>query len=515
MRRFLSGSVLALVAVLPLRAEGPAGKVVAETWEAAYLDGARMGHQHTVIRQLEVGGRKVYRTTKTMTLTLRRYNSVVTQRIAASTDETADGKVVGLALTQFLDPDRRLTQEGRVQDGRLVVSTPSEPAGRAVDWDPNVVGLYGQERMFQERKARPGDRFRFLDYQLPFLSTVTMDVAVKDREGADVLVPGKDRERPRAERQKKELLRVEVTPGKVRVGGAEIALPRLVLWLDDGRVPVRQESEMPGLGKLTLYRATKDIALEEGAAPALLPDLGLNALVKLDRAIDRPHEAREVVYRITVKGDDDPVSTFTRDARQRVENRDGNSFDLHVHAVREPQDVEGPGKPGEEFLKSSYFLDSDDARVRDIARRVGGDETDPWRKAQKLEGWVHENMRGSTAVAFATAGQVARELTGDCRQHAMLLAALCRAAGIPARTAVGLVYDNDPERGPLLAFHMWTEVWVKSQWLMLDATLGKGSVGAAHLKVADHSWHDTQTLAPLLPVTRVLGRIKVEVVSVK
>jgi transglutaminase-like putative cysteine protease len=97
----------------------------------------------------------------------------------------------------------------------------------------------------------------------------------------------------------------------------------------------------------------------------------------------------------------------------------------------------------------------------------------------------------------------------------MLTAALCRAAGVPARTAVGLVYLQDRERGPVLGFHMWTEVWVHGQWLAIDATLGRGSIGAGHLKIADHSWQDTQTLAPLLPVVRALGKVKVEVVSVK
>jgi hypothetical protein len=56
---------------------------------------------------------------------------------------------------------------------------------------------------------------------------------------------------------------------------------------------------------------------------------------------------------------------------------------------------------------------------------------------------------------------------------------------------------------------------VRGQWFGVDATLGQGSVGAGHLKITDHSWRDIQTLAPLLPVTRVLGKIQVEVVSVK
>ena len=144
-----------------------------------------------------------------------------------------------------------------------------------------------------------------------------------------------------------------------------------------------------------------------------------------------------------------------------------------------------------------------------------GDEKDPWRKAQRIEKWVHEHMKPNAEVNFAPASQVLRDLQGDCRQHAMLTAALCRAAGVPARTAIGLVYVNDPDRGPVLGFHMWTEVWIAGQWLMLDAVLGQGNVGAGHLKIADHSWQDIQTLAPLLPVTRVIGKVKIEVVGVK
>jgi hypothetical protein len=34
------------------------------------------------------------------------------------------------------------------------------------------------------------------------------------------------------------------------------------------------------------------------------------------------------------------------------------------------------------------------------------------------------------------------------------------------------------------------------------------------LKISDASWHNTETLAPLLPVTRVMGRISVEVLKV-
>jgi hypothetical protein len=42
--------------------------------------------------------------------------------------------------------------------------------------------------------------------------------------------------------------------------------------------------------------------------------------------------------------------------------------------------------------------------------------------------------------------------------------------------------------------------------------LGKGQVGACHLKIGDQSWQDTYDQAPLLPVFRVLGRLSIDVV---
>ena len=60
---------------------------------------------------------------------------------------------------------------------------------------------------------------------------------------------------------------------------------------------------------------------------------------------------------------------------------------------------------------------------------------------------------------------------------------------------------------------MWTEVWIKGRWIAIDATLGKGYVGATHLKITDHSWHDERTMTPIFPVIRVVGRVSIQVLS--
>ncbi len=75
------------------------------------------------------------------------------------------------------------------------------------------------------------------------------------------------------------------------------------------------------------------------------------------------------------------------------------------------------------------------------AKQAAGDEKDPWRVAVALERFVNREVKKKDFTqAFASAAEVAKTREGDCTEHAVFLAALARARGIPARVAIGLVY---------------------------------------------------------------------------
>ncbi|HZT81872.1 MAG TPA: transglutaminase domain-containing protein [Gemmataceae bacterium] len=521
MRRIvLCGVVGLFLSLAPARAADAPGKVVKEVWDAAYFEGHKVGFVHTTVREVEKDGRKLYATSMELDLTIRRYKAVARLGMETGTIETADGKVVGVFMRQFdytggarktrVSLTGTVTETGkqlhtRTADGRIDKNVP---------WDPEVIGLYRQERLFQDRKAKPGDTFTYRSYEPTLNAVLTISAAIKDKEEVDVLRPAKGGPKGKVVRAKEQLLRVETAPEELRVGDKSVRLPGMVAWLDRDLMTVRSQMELPPLGNLTLYRTTREVATAAGDPAGPVVDLGRASLIRLSAGIPNPHATRSAVYRVTVKGDRDVATALARDARQQVRNVDGDTFELHVKAVRAPRPKEDPGEPPADCLKSCYYLDSDDPRVRELARDAVGSETDPWRKAQRIERFVHNRMRGDNGVDFCKASDVARSLRGDCRQHAMLTAAMCRAAGVPSRLAIGLVYVNDREKGPVMGFHMWTEVWVKGQWLDLDATLGQGSIGAAHIKVSADSWHDAQSLTPLLPLQRVLGKMSIEVVSV-
>jgi len=440
--------VVVLVASVTAAPE-PAPKRVRDLWDSAYLDGTRTGYVHTTVDEVERDGKKALRTTLTLHMTLKRFEDTIQMHVETGTEEAADGKVTAVFMKQMLGKEQQLVMNGTVDGKQLHVKVKGNMnLDRKIPWNDQVVGLAHEQDIFKEKKVKAGDTFSYLHFEPMLNAVVTVKVNVKELEDVEV------------NKQKVKLLRAEAKPEKI----AEVQLPGTTYWLDKDLQVVKSSVDMPGLGKMTLLRTTQAAALKD-VTPAAIGDIGLTQLLSLNRRLNNPHDTRAVVYKITMPEDDEPSRSFALDARQDAKNSRGKSFELHIKAVRQPP-AKAPAdakEPGEEYLKSNFYINSADARVKDHAKTAVGTETDPWKKAQRIEKWVKNNMKlANFTEAMATADHVAKTLEGDCTEHAMLTAAMCRAAGIPSRTAIGLVYV-DMKKGPVLGYHMWTEVWVRGE----------------------------------------------------
>jgi transglutaminase-like putative cysteine protease len=480
---------------------GTADRVVEEIWEEARIEDARVGYVHTLVEEVDAGTAKRLRATATLDLTLRRYGSIVRLRTEQGTEETAEGRVVAVFLRQGQEGSRQLDLRGELEDGRMHVTVDGGRLERRLSWPAGVVGWYGRDHLFQKRRPVAGDHFEFLRYE-PIFNTVTT-VRVQVRGGEEVALPAGP----------KRLLRIDMTPDRLEAPGVKVQPPGCTWWLDGEFLPVRRTFDLEGLGTVVLTRTTRQAAITP-AAPGAAADIGMKTLIPVDRRIPRPYATRSAVYRITLRDDGEREAVFSDDAHQAVRRLDRDRFEVRVHPPAVPRRQTDAGPPPEDCLAACHYIDCDNEAIRTLATRAVGDESDPWKKARRIERWVKQQLRVDNAAPLVCASATARELRGDCRHYALLTAALCRAAGVPARTAIGLLYV---ERGgrPQMGFHMWTEVWISGQWLGLDATLGRGGVDAAHIKITDHSWKETQSLTPLLPVQRVLGKLRVEVVAVE
>jgi transglutaminase-like putative cysteine protease len=92
---------------------------------------------------------------------------------------------------------------------------------------------------------------------------------------------------------------------------------------------------------------------------------------------------------------------------------------------------------------------------------------------------VDAHVVDEPSVTVPSAREVLARRRGDCNEHAVLLAALARAAGIPARVVAGAVYANDG-----FYYHAWTELWL-GRWVSADAAFGQLPADATHVKLLE------------------------------
>lgn len=88
------------------------------------------------------------------------------------------------------------------------------------------------------------------------------------------------------------------------------------------------------------------------------------------------------------------------------------------------------------------------------------------------DGWRYDPYRVSTEREKSRASYVITRSSGYCTSKALLLAALCRAIGIPARLGFGDVRNHlsSPRliaylRSELFAWHGFTELYLSGRWV--------------------------------------------------
>ena len=131
------------------------------------------------------------------------------------------------------------------------------------------------------------------------------------------------------------------------------------------------------------------------------------------------------------------------------------------------------------FLASDLFIQADNPRIIEQAKALTGDGKTPWEKATLLYQWVYENIAKEHVLSVPSALDVLDQKSGDCNEHAVLMTALARAAGIPTRVVIGLAWSKTMQA---FGYHAWVEVHV-GQWIAMDPTFGEEVAGPTHIKL--------------------------------
>ncbi len=156
-----------------------------------------------------------------------------------------------------------------------------------------------------------------------------------------------------------------------------------------------------------------------------------------------------------------------------------------------------------EELEPEPLIQSDDERIVERARQITdwrmSWQPDPRRIAGQLTRGVYAMLDKEITFSLPSAVQVLESLQGDCNEHTVLYVAMARALGLPARTAVGLVYLDGS-----FFYHAWPEVWL-GEWVAVDPTFNQTPADAAHIRFVIGG------LAQQVEIVRLIGRLNIEV----
>jgi len=111
-------------------------------------------------------------------------------------------------------------------------------------------------------------------------------------------------------------------------------------------------------------------------------------------------------------------------------------------------------------------------KIKRISNLIIGQETNPYRKAQKIFEWIDTNIPWASAREYSTIRNISdyciSNMHGDCGIQTILFITLCRYNGIPARWQSGWEFQPPDD-----SMHDWGEVYFEPYgWVPVDVTYG-------------------------------------------
>ncbi|MDD3014423.1 MAG: transglutaminase domain-containing protein [Candidatus Gastranaerophilales bacterium] len=245
-------------------------------------------------------------------------------------------------------------------------------------------------------------------------------------------------------------------------------------WYDSQGRPVKELSSVFNIESVAVEK-DKILSKTKGF------DILNQSLIPVIASFTDPFMLDQVNYKVEAQNQD-PENVFISDNRQRVIQVTGNTAYLKIKNEHKPDEkyiypVNSKGLT--EFLKSSPFITSKDVAIKAQAISLTGQEKDAYKIVKVMEKWVFDTItKKDFSVNFANAKEVLKTKKGDCTEHSILLASVLRAAGIPSKVVIGLMYTDRPEKA--FAYHMWVKAYI-GKWVNLDPSFPNENFSPVHI----------------------------------
>jgi hypothetical protein len=263
-------------------------------------------------------------------------------------------------------------------------------------------------------------------------------------------------------------------------------------WLaKDGEV--LKESGMLGLSmeKVDAQKAREGIAVE-GVA-----DFTQMASIASNRILPEPSTLTEIVIRT---GGVRNLPLMLSGGRQKF-----SSGILTITREEIPAEALSDNAPPlfGQYLQPSPLVQSDAPEIQKQAAKIVFPKDSPQARLKKIVHWVYRSVEKKPVLSVPNALEVLKNRAGDCNEHAVLTAALLRAANVPVQIETGLVYMNGR-----FYYHAWNVAYV-GRWVTADAVFDQVPADVTHIRLVRGEGGEQ------LDLLGVMGNISLEVLSFK
>jgi hypothetical protein len=265
-----------------------------------------------------------------------------------------------------------------------------------------------------------------------------------------------------------------------------------VAWIGKDGTVLREEGPL----RIRLEQVTREEALQK---VAVLPgtDLAEFASIPANKFIRNRIQLNELKLKL------DGVnvrSIFLNGGRQSLE---GKVLTIRRESISNLLS-QSPAKKFPEdtktYLEPAPLIQSDHPEIQAKAKEIVSPHDSDLVKANKLVKWVNENIQKRPVLSVPNALEILHNRVGDCNEHAVLLAALARAAGIPAEIEAGLVY----QRGRFY-YHAWNVLYLGT-WVTADSVMGQLPADVTHIRLVRGAERQ-------IDLVQMIGKAKIEILS--
>ncbi len=262
-------------------------------------------------------------------------------------------------------------------------------------------------------------------------------------------------------------------------------------WVDDKGNVIREE----GMLGITLVLADKKSALN-GLPISASDDLTALAAIPSNKILNSP----STLTRLKVKlFGIDPQSLSLQGIRQNFSQDVLTIEKESLDGITNTHDIPGIEQIEDRFRSPGLFIGSDHPRIMSLAEKITLETDTPFQKIKKTMDWMKQNIQRQPVVSLPDAVATLENGMGDCNEHAVLFAALCRAMGIPAKVEAGLVYLNGS-----FYYHAWNSVYL-GRWITADSLFQQIPADVTHIRLVS----GTQEMQ--LGLAGVIGKLKLEI----